>query len=233
MNYFDYYINDETETLTEEEFRYYFAKYKNGDLQARDILIKHNIRLVLSVVKSYNVDIFEKNDLVQIGCMGMMKALEHFDISKGFKFSAYAGPSIRNEINMYLRKQNNTTDVSIYEVFYTKAGDSGLTIENTLYDEDIDIELDYEDDLALSSIRALINNLPERDSRIMQLYYGFYDGNCYSQKQIADIIGITQSVVSRTITKNCEILKSQIIELELVDDIKDRSKNKRYKYTSK
>ncbi len=196
--------------LSENEFLTYYQEMQQGDKESRGIIINHNIRLVLDrVVKRFNNTNIDKKDLVSIGLIGLMKAIDTFDIKKGIKFSTYATTCIDNEILMTIRKyrkylKNLSLDYAIMD-------DDGADIlfKDTILDS-FDFTLDYEKKETLEILKKLVLELNDRDKEIIMLYFGFYDDRCYNQKEIAKIFNITQSVVSRIIKR---ILKTLYLQL--------------------
>lgn len=136
MSYYN--LTDKTKQLDEEVLKYYFKEYKKGNLAARGILIEKNIRLVEAIIKKYST-YFDQDDLVQIGCVGLIKAVDTFDIDRCSKFSNYAGICIDNEIRMFLRK--NYKYINIISIDDTN---SKFIIDNMLSSEVADLVLEYE-----------------------------------------------------------------------------------------
>lgn len=172
-------IKDELDKLIKEAC--------SGSKEARDKLIIHNIRLVLHEVTNRfrNID-YDKKDLVSIGSIGLVKAVNTYDITKEVKFATYAVRCIDNEILMFLRKVKHDKNIDSIDkvLFYGKDG-SELKLEDILSD-DSDLVIDHENSETYKIIRQLINQLPDRDKEIIMLHFGFYNDRIYTQKEIAD-----------------------------------------------
>ncbi len=218
-------IKDELDKLIKEAC--------SGSKEARDKLIIHNIRLVLHEVTNRfrNID-YDKKDLVSIGSIGLVKAVNTYDITKEVKFATYAVRCIDNEILMFLRKVKHDKNIDSIDkvLFYGKDG-SELKLEDILSD-DSDLVIDHENSETYKIIRQLINQLPDRDKEIIMLHFGFYNDRIYTQKEIADKFHISQSYVSRVITKIVNKLGKQlesvrVTELNIKPKVKLKEKTNR------
>ena len=196
-------------------------------------MIIHNIRLVLHEVTNRfrNID-YDKKDLVSIGSIGLVKAVNTYDITKEVKFATYAVRCIDNEILMFLRKVKHDKNIDSIDkvLFYGKDG-SELKLEDILSD-DSDLVIDHENSETYKIIRQLINQLPGRDKEIIMLHFGFYNDRIYTQKEIADKFHISQSYVSRVITKIVNKLGKQlesvrVTELNIKPKVKLKEKTNR------
>ena len=187
-------------------------KVKQGDENAIKMIIEHNIRLVLYEVNNRFKSVeYDKKDLVSIGNVGLMKAVTTFDKSKKVEFTTYATRCIDNEILMFLRKLKKDQKVDSFDktITHDKEGKE-LKIEDTISDE-TDIVEDYEKNITYKIIREIVKELPDRDREIIMLHFGFYNNEVHTQKEIADMMSISQSYVSRLITK---IVKKIGIQLQ-------------------
>lgn len=188
--------------LSKEEVYKLIQEANEGSKEARDKLITHNIRLVLYEVthKFQNVN-YDKKDLVSIGNIGLLKAINTYDLSKGFEFAAYAVRCIDNEILMLLRKlkKDQSNDSLDRVIFHDKDG-SKMKLEDKLSD-DSDLVEDLENEETHRIIREVVKKLPNRDKEIIMLHFGFYDDKTYTQREIADKFNISQAYISRLITK--------------------------------
>lgn len=187
-------------------------KVKQGDENAIKMIIEHNIRLVLYEVNNRFKSVeYDKKDLVSIGNVGLMKAVTTFDKSKKVEFATYATRCIDNEILMFLRKLKKDQKVDSFDktITHDKEGKE-LKIEDTISDE-TDIVEDYEKNITYKIIREIVKELPDRDREIIMLHFGFYNNEVHTQKEIADMMSISQSYVSRLITK---IVKKIGIQLQ-------------------
>ena len=190
--------------LTKEEIRVYFTKYKNGDRKARDILIIDNIGLVFYVLKFMNIyDTSYLKDFVSEGIIGLIKAVDSFDLSKNVDFPNYAIKCIRNQMLMFYK----------YKYIKHSTTDSLLSIDenDVCLKKETDPYLVYEQNDFLNRIMELFSNLPDRTREILKLYLGFY-GKCYVTKEIGEMFGISQSYTSRLIRKTLSKIKSTLLE---------------------
>ena len=185
--------------LTPSEEKQYIQQYTEGDLHAKHILIEHNLRLVAHVVKKYQYLDEDPEDLISIGTIGLIKAVVTFNADKGNRLAAYASKCIENEILMYLRsKKKSNKEVSLYEPIGTDREGN----EIKLYDI---IETDEEDVSEKIYLRENIQKLYEkveselspRERLVLKMRYGLYNGEEYTQREIASLLGISRSYVSR------------------------------------
>ena len=196
-----YYING-PETLppplSKEEENIIFKKIEDGDDKVRDELIVHNLRLVVYIARKFENSGAGIEDLISIGTIGLIKAVKTFCPSRNIKLATYASRCIENEILMYLRKTSSLkNEVSIDEPLNIDWDGNELLLSDVLgSDPDIvnkDIELEDEKALVLKTI----DSLDERERTIMYMRFGIGGGKEYTQKQVADILGISQSYISR------------------------------------
>lgn len=184
--------------LSPEEEREYFIKCRNGDAKAREELILHNLRLVAHIVKKYFVTSKNQDDLISIGTIGLIKAIDSFDISNGTRFATYASKCLQNEILMHFRAQKKTQcEVSINEMIDQDKDGNPLT-----YMDIISLDDTIADDLfiKMSSSKALKiikTKLDERERKVIILRYGLNNKAPLTQREIAKHMGISRSYVSR------------------------------------
>lgn len=185
--------------LTPSEEKYYIRKYTEGDLEAKHILIERNLRLVAHVIKKYQNSEEDPEDLISIGTIGLIKAVITFNPDKGNRLAAYASRCIENEILMYLRsKKKAAKEISLYEPIGTDREGN----EIKLYDI---IETDEEEVAEKIHLKENIQTLYEkvekelsqRERIILKMRYGLYNGEEYTQREIARQLGISRSYVSR------------------------------------
>lgn len=185
--------------LTSSEEKYYIQKYTEGNLQAKHILIEHNLRLVAHVLKKYQSLDEDMDDLISIGTIGLIKSVMTFNAEKGNRLAAYASKCIDNEILMYLRSKKKTSkEISLYEPLGTDR--EGNEIQ--LYDV---IETDEPDATERIVLKQNIQKLYEeleslltsRERLILKMRYGLYNGEEYTQREVARQLGISRSYVSR------------------------------------
>ena len=193
-------------------------KVKHGDEDAIKMIIEHNIRFVLYQVNNKFKSVeYDKKDLVSIGNIGLIKAVTTFDKSKNVEFATYATRCIDNEILMFLRKLKKDQKVDSLDktITHDKEGKE-LKIEDTISDEN-DIVEDYEKNITYKIIREIVKELPSRDREIIMLHFGFYNNKIHTQKEIADMMSISQSYVSRLITKIVKKLGIQLKKCGVIE----------------
>lgn len=196
-----YYVNG-TENLppplTREEEDEVFAKIQAGDKKAADTLIIHNLRLVVYISKKFENTGVGIEDLISIGTIGLIKAVNTFCPSKNIKLATYASRCIENEILMYLRKNGQQrNEISIDEPLNVDWDGNELLLSDILGSEGDEInrnmELQDEKDILL----GIVSSLNPREKTIMTMRFGLFGTREYTQKQVADILGISQSYISR------------------------------------
>ena len=186
------------EPLSKEEEEKYVDMFQNGDLKARDKLIEHNLRLVVYLSKKYENTKVELEDLVSIGTIGLIKGINTYKNDKNIKLATYASRCIDNEILMYLRKnKKRKADVSLDESLSFDSEGNELHLEDILGTEKDIVTKDLEENDMRKIMLKEIGKLNERDKQIMVLRYGLNDTKEYTQKEVANMLGISQSYISR------------------------------------
>lgn len=185
--------------LSKEEEGEYLRLYSEGDEQARNILIERNLRLVAHIVKKYNNTGKDVDDLISIGTIGLIKAISTFDVNKGTRLATYAARCIENEILMTIRAgKKSKGEVSLQEpIGIDKEGNeiSLLDILGTNADDILDeVHLKFQVKKLYQEINRV---LKDREKVIVELRYGLIDGGCRTQREIASMLGISRSYVSR------------------------------------
>ena len=176
----------------------YVDMFQNGDLKARDKLIEHNLRLVVYLSKKYENTKVELEDLVSIGTIGLIKGINTYKNDKNIKLATYASRCIDNEILMYLRKnKKRKADVSLDESLSFDSEGNELHLEDILGTEKDIVTKDLEENDMRKIMLKEIGKLNERDKQIMVLRYGLNDTKEYTQKEVAELLGISQSYISR------------------------------------
>lgn len=184
--------------LSKEEEEKYVDMFQNGDLKARDKLIEHNLRLVVYLSKKYENTKVELEDLVSIGTIGLIKGINTYKNDKNIKLATYASRCIDNEILMYLRKnKKRKADVSLDESLSFDSEGNELHLEDILGTEKDIVTKDLEENDMRKIMLKEIGKLNERDKQIMVLRYGLNDTKEYTQKEVAELLGISQSYISR------------------------------------
>lgn len=198
--------------LSKERERELFLKAHAGDAQARNTLIEHNLRLVAHIVKKYYLSYRDQEDLLSVGTVGLIKAIDSFDVENGARFATYAGKCLQNEILMYFRSQKkHAMETSINEpVDVDKEGNPLTYLDILSDDEDIVETLDTK--LKHSRIyRAVREVLDERERTVIVLRYGLTeDGRVYAQREVAARMGISRSYVSRIEKAALEKIKKYV-----------------------
>lgn len=185
------------EPLDEEEERKYLEASKQGDAEARDILIRHNLRLVAHIVKKYS-GAGEADDLISVGSIGLIKGIRTFEYGKGSQLATYAARCIENEILMYIRtNKKHRNNVSLSESVGSDKDGNDITLIDVLSVPADSIVEEVENKVLMEKVRECVRALPERERAIVSLRYGLYDGVPYTQLQVAGKLGISRSYVSR------------------------------------
>ena len=197
------------EPLTREMEDYYIELKDDGDLTAKDKLIEHNLRLVVFLAKKYENTNTDLEDLVSIGSIGLIKAINTFRGNKNIKLATYASRCIDNEILMYLRKNKKTkSEVSIDQALTLDAEGNELHLEDIIGTEKNTIEQEIENDYDKQIMIKEILSLKPRDREIMILRYGLLGTDEFTQKEVAEKLGISQSYISRIEKKVIKKLKN-------------------------
>lgn len=199
------------EPLSKEEEEKYVDMFQNGDLKARDKLIEHNLRLVVYLSKKYENTKVELEDLVSIGTIGLIKGINTYKNDKNIKLATYTSRCIDNEILMYLRKnKKRKADVSLDESLSFDSEGNELHLEDILGTEKDIVTKDLEENDMRKIMLKEIGKLNERDKQIMVLRYGLNDTKEYTQKEVAELLGISQSYISRIEKKVISKISSMI-----------------------
>ena len=189
--------------LTAEVEKYYLVRYKGGDEKARQVLIEYNLRLVAHIVKKYQSPEDDMEELISIGTIGLIKAVDTFDHEKASKLATYAARCVENEILMYMRvKKKLQRESSYYEPIGTdKEGNEIQLLDIIESEEPTALEqIGLKDDT--KRIYDLLEEvLTDREKQVLILRYGLYHGKEYTQREIAQRLGISRSYISR-IEKN-------------------------------
>lgn len=195
--------------LTPSEEQYYIQKYTEGDLDAKHILIERNLRLVAHIVRKYQNLGEDPEDLISIGTIGLIKAVITFDPQKGNRLAAYASRCVENEVLMYLRgKKKSGKEVSLYEPIGTDREGNEIKLYDVIETEEPDIiEKIYLKENIQKLYEKVENELSPREKLVLKLRYGLYNGEEYTQREIAAQLGISRSYVSRIEKSAVEKLK--------------------------
>ena len=194
--------------LTKEEEQHYLKLAGEGDLEARNILIERNLRLVAHIMKKYYAQTSDQEDLISIGTIGLIKGISTFDQSKGARLATYAARCVENEILMYFRAQRKCAqDVSLSDYIETGNDGTALSLMDVVSDE-----ADLLDQVAIGETvqqlnAALAECLTEQERLVITLRYGIGGEESHRQREVAQITGISRSYVSRIEKRALEKLK--------------------------
>ncbi|GAA5344729.1 RNA polymerase sigma-29 (SigE) subunit [Planifilum fimeticola] len=184
--------------LTREEEEILLEKLPSGDAAVRGMLIERNLRLVVYIARKFENTGINIEDLVSIGTIGLIKAVNTFDPSKKIKLATYASRCIENEILMFLRRNNKVrSEVSFDEPLNTDWDGNELLLSDVLGTEDDIIYRNIEEEVDRTILRDALNKLSDREREIMELRFGLNGGEEKTQKDVADLLGISQSYISR------------------------------------
>ncbi len=195
------------EPLSPEEEKKYLNLMKEGDEEARNILIEHNLRLVAHIVKKYDTTHTDNEDLISIGTIGLIKGINTYDGNKNTKLATYAARCIENEILMYLRttkKLNN--EMLLQESIGSDREGNEITLLDILEAQDDSVISKVEKSLNEEKLYSKLEHLTEREKKVLQYRYGLIDGKQLTQREVASILGISRSYVSRIEKKAIEEL---------------------------
>lgn len=186
-------------SLSADEEQYYLQKYLEGDLEAKHILIERNLRLVAHVIKKYQHLEENPEDLISIGTIGLIKAIITFNPERNNKLGTYAARCIENEILMLLRtKKKHSKEVSLYEPIGTDRDGNEIQLFDIIETEEADAQtkITLKDDIRVL-YEKLESELSPRERLVLKMRYGLYNQEEYTQREIADQLGISRSYVSR------------------------------------
>ena len=195
--------------LSKSDEEAYLIMAQDGDQHARDKLIEHNLRLVVFLAKKYENTGVDLEDLVSIGTIGLMKGIKTFSMNKNIKLATYASRCIDNEILMFLRKNKRVkTEISFDENLSFDAEGNELRLEDILGTEDDIVTKPLEDEYNRNLMMEEISKLNDRDREIITMRYGLFNQEEKTQKEVADLLGISQSYISRIEKKVIRRLKN-------------------------
>ena len=198
--------------LTPEQEKALLARMAEGDACARDDLITHNLRLVVYLAKKYENSGVPAEDMISIGTIGLIKAVNTFNSGKKIKLATYASRCIENEILMYLRKISaQRTEVSFDEPLNTDWDGNELLLSDILGTDEDEVSRPLEDDADRQMLMAAIDCLNERERTIILMRFGLSGSGEYTQKEVADMMGISQSYISRLEKKIIDRLRREML----------------------
>lgn len=199
--------------LSAAEEREYLQRYAQGDLEARDVLIERNLRLVSHIIKKYYTKSCDQDDLISIGTIGLIKGITSFNPEKGARLATYAARCIENEILMYFRSQKKLQgEVSLSDSIETDKEGNTLQLMDVVGVDDTMLDDIHDRDSALQLRRLIQENLTTREAEIIRLRYGLGGTIPLTQREIASSFGISRSYVSRIEKRALEKLREELQE---------------------
>ena len=196
--------------LSTQEEEHLLQGMRDGDLSCRNRLIEHNLRLVAHVVKKYSNTIYETDDLISLGTIGLIKAIDSFNNEKGIRLATYASRCIENELLMLMRSsKKQSKEVSLFDPIGSDKEGNTIQLLDVCVAEEPDIVERMEEQQKLGKLREYIDKvLTEREKEIITLRYGITGGREVTQREIADKLNISRSYVSRIEKKALKKLKA-------------------------
>ncbi len=201
--------------LSQEEEAELLARFDDSESTAeiRTILIEHNLRLVVYIAKKFESTGILMDDLVSIGTIGLIKAINTFSPDKNIKLATYASRCVENEILMYLRRYSKQkAEVSIDEPLKIDGDGNELMLSDILGSDASVVYGDIEDEVDKAVLTEALSKLNDREKQIMDLRFGLGGGKEFTQKEVADLLGISQSYISRLEKKILERLRKEILQ---------------------
>lgn len=196
-----YYINSNgalPPPLTKSEEAIIMDRIRQGEENAREPLIVHNLRLVVYIAKKFENSNVNIEDLISIGTIGLIKAVNTFSPDRNIKLATYASRCIENEILMFLRKATQTKyEISIEEPLSTDWDGNELLLSDVLGSDNDTVSADIEQEVEISQLLEAVSRLNTREAMIMELRFGLNGNSEHTQKEVADLMGISQSYISR------------------------------------
>ena len=204
--------------LLPEEEKKELEKLANGDESVRQTLVERNLRLVVYIAKKFENTGIGIEDLISIGTIGLMKAINTYNTTKNIKLATYASRCIENEILMFLRRSNKLKiEISIDEPLNQDGDGNELLLSDILGTEPDIASKNLEDEVDKKLLRASIEKLNNRERNIMELRFGFITGKERTQKEVADMLGISQSYISRLEKKIISKMRKEWVKLDKVE----------------
>jgi len=184
--------------LTAKEEAYYLEKAANGDMEARNILVERNLRLVAHIMKKYYTQTADQEDLISIGTIGLIKGISTFDLTKGARLATYAARCVENEILMYFRAQRKSSqDVSLSDYIETGSDGTALSLMDVVAEDADLLETVSTRERIVQVRRAVEEQLQGQEKQVIFLRYGLGGNAPMRQREVAQILGISRSYVSR------------------------------------
>lgn len=201
--------------LTAEEELYYVKLAENGDEEARNVLIEHNLRLVVYIAKRFDNTGIDMEELISIGSMGLIKAVKNYNSEKNIKLATFASRCIENEILMYLRKMVKVkSEISLDEPLNVDWEGNQMVLSDVLGTDSEMVYKDIEARVETEILMELFKKLSDRDKAIVGMRYGLFGIKERTQKEIADMMNISQSYISRLEKRILSKLKEEFVRYE-------------------
>jgi len=206
--------------LSQEEEKEQIKKYKEGDQEAKQILISHNLRLVAHIVKKYSNSTKDADDLISVGAIGLIKAINSYSSDKGTQLSTYAARCIENEILMLFRIQKkHQGTLSLEETLGSDSDNNEVILSDIVADLEPDIMEQVESNILTEKLINIIkDSLSSREYKILVMRYGIGGTVAYTQREVAKKMGISRSYISRLEKKALETIRKKVIENKLFID---------------
>lgn len=197
--------------LDKEKEEYYLDRCQQGDIQARNKLIEHNLRLVVFIARKYETNVYNLEDLISIGTLGLIKGIQTFKMDKNIKLATYASRCIENEILMFMRKKNRMkVEVSLDEPLNIDYDGNELLLQDILTTNEHEVQDNLEYNEKRRLMYKAIVDLKPKEREIITLRYGLNNNEEMTQKEVADYLGISQSYISRLEKKIIKKLRMQL-----------------------
>lgn len=211
------------EPLSPEEERHYLELSHQGDMEARNLLVEHNLRLVAHIVKKYHNFDRDKDDLISVGTIGLIKAINTYKLEKGHRLVTYASRCIENELLMMLRQERKTSkDTSLYEPIGVDKEGNEIHLLDILGAEEIDLVKKIDQNEKIKRIYQILEEMePTKEKKTLIMRYGLYGTKPMTQREVAQKLDISRSYVSRIEKKAVEMLKKQMdLSSSIPDDLR-------------
>ena len=185
--------------LTVSEEREYLKQWKRGEQEAKDVLVERNMRLVAHIVKKYSQTDYETEDLISIGTIGLIKAIDTFNPDRANRLGTYAAKCIDNEILMFLRaEKKKSREISLYEPIGTDKEGNAISLVDIIEAECGDVAEKVSTDQDIRRMHTAYEKvLTEREKQVIAMRYGLFGGREHTQREVAGVLGISRSYVSR------------------------------------
>ncbi|MBE5776558.1 MAG: sigma-70 family RNA polymerase sigma factor [Clostridiales bacterium] len=197
--------------LSAQEEHRCLESMQQGDEEARQKLIVHNLRLVSHVVRKYTVPGYTQEDLVSVGTLGLIKAINSYKTSSGTKLTTYAARCIENEVLMLLRaSKKQKGEVSLFDSLGTDGEGNDISFADILGTPEGQVEDEVIRRVSMEKVRRAIGKLPRREKTVISMRYGLLDGRQYAQHQVAQVLGVSRSYVSRLESRAVRSIREEL-----------------------